>query len=251
MIGLADKSVIVTGGGSGIGRAAVELLVGHGAIVTVADINEAGGREVVESVNANGARRAQFVRANVADEAEVKAMVEAAEAFGGRLDAAINGAGIGQLGKKVHELDASEWDAHMAINLRGMFLCMKYEIAAMLKVGGGSICAISSVAAVMGLTTSPEYCAGKAGVNGLVRAAAIDYAKQGIRINALLPGATNTPLAVKAAATKPKDVGPMTLPNGRRAEPVEIARGAVWMISDEASYMTGSCLTLDGGLSIV
>lgn len=251
MIGLADKSVIVTGGGSGIGRAAVELLVGYGAIVTVADINEAGSREVVETMNAGGMRRAQFVRANVADEADVRAMVEAAEAFGGRLDAAINGAGIGQQGKKVHELDAAEWDAHMAINLRGMFLCMKYEIAAMLKAGGGSIVAISSVAAVMGLTTSPEYCASKAGVNGLIRAAAVDYAKEGIRINALLPGATNTPLAMKALATKPRNVGPMPVPNGRRAEPIEIARGAVWMISDEASYMNGACLTIDGGLSIV
>jgi 2,5-dichloro-2,5-cyclohexadiene-1,4-diol dehydrogenase 1 len=171
-------------------------------------------------------------------------------AFGGRLDGAINAAGVPQLGKKLHELESAEWDAHFAVNLRGVFLCMKYQIDAMLRGGGGSIVVISSIAAVLGLQTSPEYCASKAGVTGLVRSAAIDYAKQGIRVNALLPGATRTPLAMQALATKPPGVGPMPVPNGRMAEPAEIARGAVWMVSDDASYMSGSCMTIDAGLSI-
>lgn len=250
MNGLAGKSVLVTGGGSGIGRAAVELLAAAGCAVTVADLNEPGGREVVAAIDDRGVGRARFVRTNVADESEVRAMVEAAVELGGRLDGAINAAGVGQHAKLLHELSASEWDACVNVNLRGVFLCMKHQIEAMLKAGGGSIVVISSIAAVLGLVNSAEYCASKAGVTGLVRAAAIDYAKSGIRVNALLPGATMTPLAMRSLALKPREVGPLPIPNGRMAQPVEIARGAVWMISDEASYMSGSCMTLDAALSI-
>ena len=248
--GLSGKSVIVTGGGSGIGRAAVELLGAAGCIVTVADLNEAGGREIVAAVNERGPGRAHFVHADVTDEASVRAMVRAAVAAAGRLDGAINGAGIAQHAKPLHELEAAEWDACMNVNLRAVFLCMKYEIEAMLRTGGGSIVVISSVAAVLGLANSAEYCASKAGVTGLVRAAAIDYAGSGIRVNAILPGATRTPLAMRALSMKPGGARPMPVPVGRMAEPVEIAHGAVWMLSDESSYMSGSCMTLDGGLSI-
>jgi 2,5-dichloro-2,5-cyclohexadiene-1,4-diol dehydrogenase 1 len=122
----------------------------------------------------------------------------------------------------------------------------------MLKSGGGAIVAIASIAANLGLPMSGEYCASKAGVMGLVRAAATDYAKSGIRVNALLPGSTRTPMVERALATKPKELGgPISVPSGRMAEPAEIANGAVWMISDQASFMTGSSLTLDAGISIV
>lgn len=244
------KSLIVTGGGSGIGRAAVEILVSRGAYVTVADINETGGRGVAEAANAAGPGKAQFVRTDVANEDSVRAMVEAALAAYGRLDGAINAAGVVQHWKLLHELTAAEWDFVCNINLRGMFFCLKYEIEAMLGSGGGAIVAISSAAATMAFGRSPEYCASKAGVTGLVRGAAIDYAKSGIRINALLPGATLTPLVERALATRPASLGSISIPLERMAEPAEIARGAVWMVSEDSSYMTGSCVTIDAGLTV-
>lgn len=244
------KSIIVTGGGSGIGRAAVEILVSRGAYVTVADLNETGGRGVAETTNAAGPGKAQFVRTDVANEESVRAMVKEALAAYGQLDGAINAAGVVQHWKRLHELSAAEWDFVCNINLRGMFFCMKYEIEAMLRTGGGAIVAISSAAATMGFGMSPEYCASKAGVTGLVRGAAVDYAKSGIRINALLPGATATPLVERALATRPAALAPISIPMARMAEPAEIARGAVWLVSEESSYMTGSCVTIDAGLTI-
>jgi len=251
MSGLKGKSVIVTGGGSGIGRAAVELLCHSGARVTVADLNEEGGNAVVRSV-ASGSGRAQFVRTDVSSEDSVKALVAAAVSAYGRLDGAINAAGVVQHWKRVHEISTPEWDFVVNINLRGMFFCLKHQIAAMLETGGGAIVAVASIAANLGFPMSGEYCASKAGVMGLVRAAATDYAKAGIRVNALLPGSTRTPMVERALATKPKELGgPIAVPTGRMAEPAEMANGAVWMISDEASFMTGSALTLDAGMSIV
>lgn len=251
MSGLQGKSVIVTGGGSGIGRAAVEILCEAGACVTVADLNEEGGNAVVARA-AGGPGKARFVRVDVSSEDSVRHLVAAAVAAYGRLDAAINAAGVVQHWKRVHEISAAEWDFVVNINLRGMFFCLKHQIAAMLQSGGGAIVAIASIAANLGLPMSGEYCASKAGVMGLVRAAATDYAKNGIRVNALLPGSTRTPMVERALATKPKELGgPISVPSGRMAEPVEIANGAVWMISDQASFMTGSSLTLDAGISIV
>jgi NAD(P)-dependent dehydrogenase (short-subunit alcohol dehydrogenase family) len=241
MSGLDGKSVIVTGGASGIGRAAVEILGEAGALVTVADLDAAA---------AASAARVQFIRTDISVEDSVRAMVDAAVAKYGRLDGAINAAGVAQHWKLLHELSAAEWDFVSNINLRGMFFCMKHEIAAMLRTGGGAIVAIASIAATMAFGNSAEYCASKAGVTGLVRAAAIDYAKAGIRVNALLPGATLTPLVERALATKPANLGSLDIPNGRIAQPREIAQGAVWMLSDEASYMTGSCMTIDAGLSV-
>ena len=251
MSGLHGKSVIVTGGGSGIGRAAVEILCEAGACVTVADLNEEGGNAVAAGA-AGGPGKARFVRVDVSSEDSVRDLVAAAVAAYGRLDAAINAAGVVQHWKRVHELSAAEWDFVVNINLRGMFFCLKHQVAAMLQSGGGAIVAIASIAANLGLPMSGEYCASKAGVMGLVRAAATDYAKSGIRVNALLPGSTRTPMVERALATKPKELGgPISVPSGRMAEPAEIANGAVWMISDQASFMTGSSLTLDAGISIV
>jgi NAD(P)-dependent dehydrogenase (short-subunit alcohol dehydrogenase family) len=247
---LAGKSVIVTGGGSGIGRAAVELLGEQGALVTVADLNEAGGKAAAAALNKGGQGRAQFVTADVSSEESVRAMVAAAASKFGSVDGAINSAGVVQHWKLLHELSAAEWDFVVNINLRGMFFCIKYQIQQMMKNSGGAIVAIASIAANIGFGNSAEYCASKAGVTGLVRAAAMDYAKQGIRVNALLPGPTMTPLVERALATKPKNLGSLELPIGRIAAPAEVARGAVWMISDEASYMSGSCMTIDGGLSV-
>lgn len=251
MSGLKGMSVMVTGGGSGIGAAAVEILCAAGAWVTVADLNEDGGKAVLARI-ASGPGKARFVRADVSSEDSVAETVAGAVAAYGRLDAAINAAGVVQHWKRIHEISAAEWDFVVNINLRGMFFCLKHQVAAMLRSGGGAIVAIASIAANLGLPMSGEYCASKAGVMGLVRAAATDYAKDGIRVNALLPGSTRTPMVERALATKPKELGgPISVPSGRMAEPAEIAHGAVWMISDQASFMTGSSMTLDAGISIV
>jgi len=247
---LKGKSVVVTGGGSGIGRAAVQLLCDAGALVTVADLNEDGGNDAAAA--ARGAGKAQFVRTDVTQEDSVQALITAAVSRYGRLDGAINAAGVVQHWKRVADLTAAEWDFVCNVNLRGMFFCMKHEITAMLQTGGGAIVAIASIAANLGLPMSGEYCASKAGVMGLVRAAATDYAKANIRVNALLPGSTRTPMVERALATKPAELGgPIAVPSGRMADPREIANGAVWMISDAASFMNGSSLTLDAGISIV
>jgi NAD(P)-dependent dehydrogenase (short-subunit alcohol dehydrogenase family) len=246
----AQRSILVTGGASGIGKAVASLLAGAGCAVTVVDRDAAlGARAVAEMVAAGG--RAHFVQADVSDEQSVSAAVDSAVGAYGRLDAAINSAGVPQAGKSLHELDLAEWDQCNDINLRGMFLCMKHQIRAILESGnGGAIVAISSAAAVMGLVNSAEYCASKAGITGLVRGAAIDYAQQGIRINALLPGATATPLAARSSAANPRLAGTLTVPVGRMAEPEEIAAAAIWLASDQASYITGACLSVDGGLAI-
>jgi NAD(P)-dependent dehydrogenase (short-subunit alcohol dehydrogenase family) len=245
-----DRSVIITGGASGIGRAAAELLASNGAIVTIADLDAAAGETALASVKAAGGGQAQFVRTDVADETAVRGLVDSALALTGRLDGAINSAGVLHRGKPVQELSVAEWDFCMSVNLRGMFLCIKYQIAAMLKSGGGAICAVSSTAAIMAFSNSPDYCASKAGVTGLVRSVAYDYGRHGIRCNALLPGATDTPLSVRARALRPPDAPAVHIPSARRAQPDEMARSAVWMISQDASYMNGASVSVDGGMSI-
>jgi NAD(P)-dependent dehydrogenase (short-subunit alcohol dehydrogenase family) len=250
MLGLEERSFIVTGGGSGIGKAAVQMLADAGCFVTVADLDEPVSREFIVSINESGKGRAQFIRTDVSVESSVRDMVHAAVARYGRLHGAINSAGIGPRGKPIHEMSADQWDTCVNVNLRGMFLCVKHEIAAMLDTGGGAIVAVSSASGVMGNINSSEYCASKAGVTGLVRGVAIDYAQRGIRINSLLPGATDTPLAHRARVDNPKIVGTIPVPMGRMALPNEIAAGALWMLSDYASYMTGSCMTIDAGMTI-
>ena len=243
------RSIIVTGGASGIGRAAAVLLARSGCSVTIADMDEVAGVAVAAEINAAGAR-AQFVKTNVMNPDEVQALVNAAVASYGGLDGAINSAGIPQHGKPVHELTVEEWDRCNGVNLRGMFLCFKYQAAAMLESGGGAIVAVSSAAAIMGLIHSAEYCASKAGITGLVRGAAMDYAQRAIRVNAILPGATETPLALRSQQANPALAGKLTVPVGRMAQPEEIAASAIWLLSPEASYITGACINIDGGMTI-
>lgn len=250
MDGLAGKSVIVTGGGSGIGRSAVELLAKAGCLVTIADVNEEGGRAVLAEIQTSGAE-AQFVHTDVSIEASVEAMVAAAEATYGKLDAAINAAGIAGERAPLAELKTSDFDLVHGINLRGMFLCLKYEVMALERTGAGSIVAFSSKAGESGTPNCAQYCASKAGILGLVRGAALDYAAKGIRINSILPGGTWTPMAAAAI------VSDSTLqyivdrfPMKRFAQPEEVAAAAVWLLSDQASYVTGASWLVDGGLSL-
>ena len=248
MNGLKGKSVVVTGGGSGIGRAAAIMLAEAGCKVTIADLTAAAGEAVVAEIEKAGGT-AQAVVANVAKEEDVRAMVDAAVSAYGGLQGAVNAAGVPQVGKPAHLVSIEEWDRCHSVNLRGLFLCNKYQITAMLAGGGGSIVNIASTAAMVGFPNGAEYCASKAGVMGLVRGAAIDYATKGIRINAVLPGATLTPM-LKGAMENDPGLEPALAavhPMNRFGQPVEIAAMARFLISDEASFATGAAYAVDGG----
>ncbi|NWG52996.1 MAG: SDR family oxidoreductase [Hydrogenophilaceae bacterium] len=246
MPGFDGKSIIVTGAASGIGAAAARILAARGAHVTLADRDEAGVGAIAEQI-AQGGGKALAIAADIADSESVRAMIGAAVSAHGGLDGAINSAGVPQAAKPLHELGEAEWDFCLGVNLRGMFLCLKHQVAAMLG-RGGAVVAISSAAAEKGLFNSADYCASKAGVLGLVRAAAIDCAEHAIRVNALLPGATSTPLAFRSRDANPKLAGTLRVPMNRMAEPEEVAAAAIWLLSDEASYVTGACIAVDGGM---
>jgi NAD(P)-dependent dehydrogenase (short-subunit alcohol dehydrogenase family) len=246
---LDGRVVLVTGAGSGIGRACAERLARQGASVMVADRDEVGGREAVAAITAAGGT-ARFAALDVASEDSVRSCVAATlEAFG-RLDGAINSAGVDQAAKPIHAIDAAEWARGIGVNLTGMFYCLKHQVPALLESGGGAIVAVSSAAAVKGLSNSGDYCASKAGVLGLVRAAAVDYAEQGVRINALLPGASDTPLARRSAAANPILAQTLRVPMMRTSSPDEIAAAAVWLVSPDSSYVTGASICVDGGMTI-
>lgn len=243
------KTAIVTGGGSGIGAATAILLAQENWRVMVADIDEVGGQNIADSIRNMGGV-ADFMATNVMHEDGVSALVEATLAKFGQLDAAVNSAGVGQRGQSIWELDADAWDHCQEINLRGMFLCIKHQAAAMIGQGSGAIVAISSAAATKGLINSADYCAAKAGVTGLVRGAAMDCAPHNIRVNALLPGGTDTPLAHRSSASTPGLAGTLRVPMNRMADPCEIAATAAWLVSDAASYISGASIAADGGMAI-
>lgn len=247
MKSLEGKSVIVTGGGSGIGEAVSRMLGEAGCLVTVADLNADKAQAVASVIGAAGGT-AQAVQADVADEASVAAMVDAAVSAYGRLDGACNAAGVPQRGKLLHEVELGEWDMCHAVNLRGLFLCNKHEIRAML-AKGGAIVNIASTAAMVGFPNGGEYCASKAGAVGLTRAAAIDYATKGIRINAVLPGGTLTPMLKGAMEVDPglEKALASVHPMNRFGQPAEIAGAVRWLLSDEASFATGASFAIDGG----
>lgn len=253
MPGLLDgKIVLVTGGGSGIGRATSLELARSGATLVVADITEEGGRQTVDAIEKAGGD-AIFVLANVTREDDVQALVKAAvEAFG-RLDCAVNNAGIGggrpsEPRVATHECPEERWARIIATNLTGVFLCLKHEIAQMLEQGGGAIVNIASIAGLVGGFGTP-YVASKHGVVGVTRNAALEYAQQGIRINAVCPGVVETPMVETAFAVVPglEDRWRATEPVGRFAAPSEIAAAITWLCSDAASFVTGVALPVDGG----
>jgi NAD(P)-dependent dehydrogenase (short-subunit alcohol dehydrogenase family) len=252
MSNLLGRSIIVTGGGSGIGAAVVSMLGEAGCRVTVADVNRQGGENAAELIRSTGGE-AQFLFTDVAEENDVKALVAATVKTYGRLDGACNAAGISQRGKVMHDVSVEEWDRCHGINLRGLFLCNKYEVLAMLENGGGSIVNIASTVSSVGVRNGSEYCASKAGVMGLVRGAALDYATRGIRINAVLPGVTATPMLTSATAQDPGLEKALTdvLPMQRFGLPSEIAGAVRWLLSDEAAFVTGTSLAVDGGHTAV
>jgi NAD(P)-dependent dehydrogenase (short-subunit alcohol dehydrogenase family) len=248
---LAGKVAFVTGAANGIGRAAALAFAREGASVVAADISEQGNQETARMVEELGGR-ALAVRCDVTRAEDVKAALDKAiEAFG-RLDVAFNNAGTEQPVTATADLTEDEWDRVVSINLRSVFLCMKYQIPLMLKHGGGSIVNTSSGAGVKGFAGQAAYSAAKHGVIGLTRAAALDYAKFNIRVNAVCPGIIDTPMMQRFTEGTPEGRERVIAqePVGRMGTPEEIAEAVLWLCSDTAGFVIGHALVIDGGQTV-
>ena len=249
---MMGKTALVTGGGSGIGRSTAVAFAAAGANVVVADVDEAGGKETVGLIQA-AQDTAVFVTADVSKTSDVESMVDAAVAAYGGLDCAFNNAGVQGALSQTAECTEENWDLITGINLKGVWLCMKYEIAQMLKNGGGAIVNNSSNFGLVGSIGMPAYSAAKHGLIGLTKTAALEYARSGIRVNAVCPGPVQTPLVDKVLSAQP-DLADGIIesirerePIGRFGQPEEIATAVVWLCSPEASFVVGATLPVDGG----
>lgn len=244
-----DKVALITGGAGGIGRAAALAFADEGARVVVVDMAETEGVRTVQMVREAGGQ-ASFVAADVSRSADCAAMVRHAVTAFGRLDVAFNNAGVGGSGFPLAEEEEMAWDRTIAINLKGVYLAMKHEIPAMIAAGGGAIVNTASVAGLVGNPGLGAYCASKHGVVGLTRSAALEYIGQGIRINAVCPGATRTGLLEAWFQDPQVEQHVMQLhPIGRVAGPEEIARAVLFLASADASFMVGHAMPVDGGLT--
>jgi NAD(P)-dependent dehydrogenase (short-subunit alcohol dehydrogenase family) len=244
------KVAIVTGGTSGIGREAAVAYAREGARVVVAGRRAVEGEETVRLLQAQGGE-GLFVATDVSKAAQVKALVERTMQKFGRLDFAFNNAGIEQEPTPVLEQDEETYDRVMDINVKGVWLSMKYEIPAMLKSGGGSIVNTSSIAGVVAFPGIEIYAASKHAVIGLTKSAAVEFGKQGIRINAVLPAAIETDMYRRFIGDKAENHATMTAmhPIGRVGAPQEIAEAVIWLSSSKSSFVTGHSLLLDGGFT--
>jgi NAD(P)-dependent dehydrogenase (short-subunit alcohol dehydrogenase family) len=248
-LGLDGSAAFVTGGSTGIGRATAMALAKEGARVVIADINESDAATVVADVRESGGG-AVFVRTDVSAPDQVEAAVAAAvKAFGG-IDCAVNCAAVTLKSARVPtaEVDIEVFDRIIAVDLRGTFLSMKYELRQMVLQGYGSIVNVSSGSGLVAQKNNPSYIAAKHGVIGLSRAAALDYAERAIRVNAVVPGLTKTPMIADIPPEYLKDTE-IGIPLQRAAEPYEIANAIVWLCSPLSSYATGSALVVDGGFT--
>ena len=249
MAGLVDgKVALVTGGGSGMGRASALAFSREGAKVVVVDVVDPGGEETVRMIHDRGGE-AIFVHADVSKASEVQAAVNKAVQTYGRLDVAHNQAGIEGATARLADYPEEMWDRVLSINLKGMWLCMRYEIPQMVKQGGGAIVNTASDAGLAGVPEMAAYVAAKHGVVGITQVAALDYAKDHIRVNAICPGVIHTPMIDRMSASNPETAKMLTAatPLARMGEPEEVVEAAVWLCSDRASYITGVAYPVDGG----
>jgi len=253
MPGLVEgKVALVTGAGSGIGRATAQLFAREGATVAVVDYVVEGGEETVRLITAAGGV-ASFIRADVSQAAQVAAMVKTVVDTYGRLDCAHNNAGIEGPTFPLADYPEEDWTHIIDVNLKGVFLGMKYEIAQMLKQGGGG--AIVNTASAAGLVAAAGmtgYVTSKFGVVGMTKTAALDYARLGIRVNAVCPGVIRTPMIHRIITERPEMEAGLTAsePIGRLGEPQEVAEAVVWLCSARASYVVGHAFSVDGGMVI-
>ena len=250
MAGLTEgKVALVTGAGSGIGRATALVFAREGAKVVVSDIVVEGGQETVQQIEAAGGE-AIFVKADVSQAADVETLITQTVERYGRLDCAFNNAGIEGGMKLTIDCTKEEFDRTIAVNLTGVWLCMKYEIQQMLSQGGGAIVNTASAAGLVGFPSLPDYVASKHGVVGLTKTAALEYAKSGIRVNAVCPGVIQTPMVERGAQLSPgfDELALSMEPVGRFGQPAEVGEAVVWLCSDAASFVTGIPMQVDGGL---
>jgi len=245
---MTGKVALVTGGGSGIGKATALAFAREGAKVAIASRTQESGERVVQEIKAGGGE-ATWVRTDVSQAAQVEALVRAIIATYGRLDYAFNNAGSGGRGGWAAEIQEEDWDQTIDGYLKSVWLCMKYEIPEMLKLGGGAIVNSSSVDGQRAFPWDPVYSAAKHGVLGLTKSAAMQYAGKSIRINAVCPGWIRTPPVQGMIEDDPESEARMLLhqPIGRLGEAEEVAQAVVWLCSDKASLVVGTALAVDGG----
>lgn len=245
----SGKVALVTGGASGIGKATVLKFISEGASVAILDLDLTEGVQLTETIRRNGGN-AIFVFCDVGDEESVKTAIEKVMHVYDRIDYAYNNAGIGGDFAKLQYYPTDDWDKVMNINLKGVFLCMKYEIPYILKQGKGAIVNCASLLSTVASENDSAYVASKFAVLGLTKNAALEYAKTGLRINAVSPGFTRTPMVDKGDEEKLKRIADLH-PIGRLAFPEEIAEAVIWLCSDKASFAIGHNLIIDGGYTIV
>ena len=243
---LKNRVALITGGASGIGRATAELFVREGARVAVADYSKDGGQDTVKAIKEAGGD-AMFTPVDVSDSAQVTRMVDAVLQAYGRIDILFNGAGILHYGT-VLETDEQAWNRVLSINLTGTYLCCRTVLPHMIRQGGGSIINVAStVGAHDACANAVAYVTSKGGVTLFTRAMAIDHAKQGVRVNALVPGATDTPMIRNAIAPEALEALAASHPIGRLGRPEELAKAVLFLASDDASFVTGTAMYVDGG----